>query len=141
MAVITISRQFGAGAKELGKHIADKLEYYYADEEILERTAVEAHASPEWRKIIEMEPGGKLTIECPDFDAVVREYLTNEKRIDNIFGLQRFKGDTHLFGYNFTRLKELLEASGFTSIQRKEPQDYHKEQEPCMRVECINPPL
>lgn len=60
MAVITISRQFGAGERELGHRIADKLDYYYTDEDILERAAVEVHVSPEWRKIIEMEPAGKL---------------------------------------------------------------------------------
>ena len=60
MAVITISRQYGAGTREMGKHIADKLDYYYADEDILERAAVELHVSPEWRKSIKVEPGGKL---------------------------------------------------------------------------------
>ena len=60
MAVITISRQFGAGGKELGRRVADKLEYYYADEDIIERAAVEIHVSPEWQKIIELEPGSKL---------------------------------------------------------------------------------
>jgi len=60
MAVITISRQFGAGGRELGKRIADKLEYYYADEDILEMAAQEVQVSPELKKIIEMEPGGKI---------------------------------------------------------------------------------
>jgi len=60
MAVITISRQYGAGSREMGKHIADKLEYYYADEDILERVAVEANVSPDWIKSIEKETGGKL---------------------------------------------------------------------------------
>ena len=50
MAVISISRQFGAGGKELGKQIAHKLEYCYADEDILEKAAVEVHVSPEWEK-------------------------------------------------------------------------------------------
>jgi len=60
MAVITISRQYGAGTREMGKHIADKLEYYYTDEDILERAAVEANVSPDWIKSIEKERGGKL---------------------------------------------------------------------------------
>lgn len=60
MAVITISRQFGAGGKTLGKRVADKLGYYYADEEIIERAAVEVHVSSDWKNIIELEPGGKL---------------------------------------------------------------------------------
>lgn len=60
MAVITISRQFGAGGKKLGKRIADKLGYYYADEDMIERAAIEANVSPDWIKSIEKEPGGKL---------------------------------------------------------------------------------
>ena len=46
----------------------------------------------EWHRVL--SPGGKIVIECPDFDAAVKEYLAgNEKRLDNIFGLQRFPGD------------------------------------------------
>jgi len=87
-----------------------------------------------WRVLI---PGGILIIECPDFDRVVKEYLEgNEKRLNNIFGLQRFKGDAHLWGYNFPRLKKLLEKCGYKGIKRCEPQDYHRLEEPCLRVEC-----
>ena len=60
MAVITISRQFGAGERELGKRIADKLGYYYADEDSLERVALEANISPDWIKKVKKETGGKL---------------------------------------------------------------------------------
>lgn len=60
MAVITISRQFGAGERELGHRIAEKLGYYYADEDNIERVAVEANVSPDWMKSIETETGGKL---------------------------------------------------------------------------------
>ncbi len=90
----------------------------------------------EWYMIL--IPRGKLIIECPDFDEAVKEYLEgNEKRIDNIFGLQKYPGDTHLFGYNFKRLKNLLEKAGFRDIRNKEPQDYHTKSEPCLRVECV----
>lgn len=60
MAVITISRQFGAGGKQVGKRIADKLGYYYADEDIIEKAAVQAEVSPNWIKSIEAETGGKI---------------------------------------------------------------------------------
>lgn len=60
MSVFTISRQFGAGGKTLGKRIANKLGYFYADEDSIERAAVEIHVSPDLEKIIEMEPGGRL---------------------------------------------------------------------------------
>ena len=89
----------------------------------------------EWHR--SLKQGGILIIECPDFDKTVEEYLAgNKNRIDNIFGLQRFPGDTHLFGYNFDRLKEQLEAIGFANIQEKNPTDYHVALEPCLRVEA-----
>ena len=55
---------------------------------------------------------------------------------DNIFGLQRFPGDTHVFGYNFKRLKAIVQWAGFTHITEAQPQDYHKDLEPCMRLEA-----
>lgn len=89
-----------------------------------------------WYRILIHE--GKLIIECPDFDEAVKEYIEgNEKRIDNIFGLRRFPRDAHHFGYNFKRLEKLLEAIGFKDIQKREPQDPHTKDEPCLRVECV----
>lgn len=61
----------------------------------------------------------------------------NEKRINNIFGLQRFPGDTHMFGYNFKRLKKTLEEAGFKNIQNEDPKGYHTKDEPCLRIECV----
>ena len=85
-----------------------------------------------------MKPGAVLVIECPDFDAAVVDYINgNENRINNIFGYQRYPGDAHLFGYNFKRLKSILENTGFESVIRKEPTDNHALEEPCMRVECV----
>ena len=90
----------------------------------------------EWHRVLTL--GGILIIECPDFDKAVKEYVEgNEKRINNIFGLQRFPGDTHMFGYNFKRLKKLLEEAGFRDIQKREPQDYHTKDEPCLRIESF----
>jgi predicted SAM-dependent methyltransferase len=91
----------------------------------------------EWNRIL--SPRGKLVIECPDFDEIVRKYIEgDEKQLDGIFALQRFKGDYHFFGYNFKRLKSLLEENGFVNVQSKEPQDYHARVEgwSCIRIEC-----
>ncbi len=60
MAVITISREFGAGGKTIGRMIANKLGYHFVDEEIIERVAEMAHVSPDWVKAVENEAGGKL---------------------------------------------------------------------------------
>jgi len=90
----------------------------------------------EWYRVL--MPRGKLIIECPDFDQAIKDYINgNERRLNNIFGLQRFPGDAHLFGYNFKRLKRRLEEVGFIDIQKKEPRDYHTKDEPCLRVECV----
>lgn len=88
-----------------------------------------------WHKIL--SPDGVLVIECPDFDADVAEYLSgNEGRLGSIFGLQRFHGDAHLYGYNRKRLSELLASVGFVDVVHCPPQDYHAASEPCLRVEC-----
>ncbi len=113
---------------------ATRIESYHVIEHLGRHEAV--RAVREWHRVL--APGGVLVIECPDFDAACREYLDGRQdRIDNIFGLQRFDGDSHRFGYNFERLRLLLVECGFQSIAQQPPTDYHKEQEPCMRVEAV----
>ncbi len=88
----------------------------------------------EWHRVLKR--GGCLVIECPNFDAAIEQYLAgDEERLYNIFGLARFKGDVHLFGYNDRRLRSLLESVGFGEIQSVPPTDYHVREEPCLRLE------
>lgn len=61
MAVITISRQYGAGGRTLGKMIAKKLGYSFADNEIIQMVAKEANVSPHWVESVEKEAGTKLS--------------------------------------------------------------------------------
>ena len=61
MAVITISRQYGAGGKTLGKMIANKLGYEFADSEIVAKVAEMANVSTHWVETVENEAGGKLS--------------------------------------------------------------------------------
>jgi len=61
MAVITISRQFGAGGKTLGKMIADELGYTFADNDIIQRIAREANVSTHWVESFEKEAGSKFS--------------------------------------------------------------------------------
>ena len=61
MAVITISRQFGAGGITLGKMVADALGYTFADSDILQRVAKEANVSTNWVESFEKEAGSKLS--------------------------------------------------------------------------------
>jgi len=60
MAVITISRQFGAGGRTLGEMIAKKMNYSFVDNEIIQMVAKKAKVSTHWVESIEKEAGGKL---------------------------------------------------------------------------------
>ena len=61
MAVITISRQYGAGGKTLGKMVATELGYEFADSEIVAKVAEMANVSTHWVQTVENEAGGKLS--------------------------------------------------------------------------------
>jgi len=61
MAVITISRQFGAGGNTLGRMVANELGYTFADQEIIQRIAKEANVSTKWVESFEKEAGSKVS--------------------------------------------------------------------------------
>lgn len=61
MAVITISRQYGAGGKTLGKQLAKTLGYTFADENIIQTIAEMAKVSAGWVESVEKEAGGRLS--------------------------------------------------------------------------------
>ncbi len=60
MAVLTISRQFGAGGITLGKMVSEKLSYTFYDEEIIQLVAEKAKVSRHWVESMEKEAGGKI---------------------------------------------------------------------------------
>ena len=61
MAVITISRQFGAGGRTLGQMIADELGYDFVDDVIIQEVAKKAKVTTRSVKSIERMAGGKLS--------------------------------------------------------------------------------
>jgi len=61
MAIITISRQFGAGGKTLGDRLAKRLGYRYVDEGMIQEVAAKAKVSPEGVAGFEGHAGGRLT--------------------------------------------------------------------------------
>ena len=50
MRIITISRQFGSGGRELGKRLAEHLGWDYYDREIIDRLAAEQGLEPDYVK-------------------------------------------------------------------------------------------
>ena len=60
MAVLAISRQFGAGGWTMGKAIADQLGYKFVSSRIINEMAEEANVSVEWIKGVEKHAGDWL---------------------------------------------------------------------------------
>lgn len=115
-----------------------KIESYHMVEHVSKNSAIEMFA--EWHRVL--EDNGKLIIELPDFDNVIREYLNenDDERekllLKYIFGSQRFDSDFHYWGWNFERLENELHNQGFKNIERKDATDNHTDEAPCLRVEA-----
>jgi len=62
MALITISRQFGAGGKTLGEMVSEKLGYTLYDKELIQMIAEKAKVSENGVEFIEKESRGKFGI-------------------------------------------------------------------------------
>jgi cytidylate kinase len=60
MAVLSISRQFGAGGKTLGTMVAQRMGYSFLHEDILSKVAELANISPEYVEGMHKEAGGRL---------------------------------------------------------------------------------
>jgi len=91
MAVITISRQFGAGGKTLAKMVADRLGYEFADSEIIAKVAEMANVSTHWVETVENEAGGRLSrfvsrmVSKPLVDRILKDergYIDEEIYLD-----------------------------------------------------------
>lgn len=60
MAVITISRQYGAGGRTIGEKVAKKLNYSFFDNELIQMVAEKAKVSENTVKSFEKEKHGKF---------------------------------------------------------------------------------
>jgi cytidylate kinase len=89
MAVLTISRQFGAGGITLGKMIAGRLGYTFADTEIIQEIAREANVSPQWVESFEKEAGTKLSR--------VISSMVSQKWIDRVLKEERGYLDEQIY--------------------------------------------
>ena len=75
MAIVTISRQFGAGGKTLGVNIAKCCNYELVDEQLIEKVAQKANVSREWVKNVEKDAGGALLRQLSSLNPFRRSYL------------------------------------------------------------------
>ena len=89
MAVITISRQFGAGGRTLGEMVAKGLGYSFADSEIIQMVAKKAKVSTHWVESVEKEAGGKLL--------KFIDRMVSNKLIDMVLDEKRGRIDEEIF--------------------------------------------
>lgn len=60
MAVVSISRQYGAGGVKLGMKLAERLGYQFVDRNLLGQVAEQANVSLKWVEEVEKEAGGLM---------------------------------------------------------------------------------
>jgi cytidylate kinase len=89
MAVITISRQYGAGGRTLGSMIARELGYTFADSEVIERIAEAANVTPTYVEGVEKEAGTNLT-------RIINK-MVNKSLVDRILGGERGYMDEQIY--------------------------------------------
>lgn len=77
-------------------------------------------ALPRWQQAL--RPGGRLTIEVPDAEVIMRRLLAQRREQDKdlyyylLFGTREGEGEFHKGGYTFARLARLLAAAGFADF-------------------------
>lgn len=88
--IITISRQFGSGGRELGKRLADELHLPIYDHEIIEQLAAEHELTPEYIESLSEQSvrfsyqptiGHRFTVQYPAADQQLKLITAQEQLI------------------------------------------------------------
>jgi len=86
----------------------------------------------EWVRVL--KPGGRIRIAVPDFDWVVKQYISQSDKF-NIEGIlmggHSHEHDVHLAIYNEPKLRAVMERAGLERIERWQP-----EINDCSSLEC-----
>ncbi|MDZ7832783.1 MAG: cytidylate kinase-like family protein [Desulfobacterales bacterium] len=96
MAVITISREFGAGGRTLGKNLAKELGYTVVDEDIVQMVAERAKVSKKTVKTMEKEAGGSLM--------KFMNYIVPQSQINRLLDNQRGYLDEEIYVNTLTEI-------------------------------------
>ncbi len=98
MATITISRQFGAGGKTLGRMLAKRLGYYYADDVMVKEVAQRMNVSSKQVRAFEKEGASSLMKVLDKFvkgdyiDRLISDkygYVYEDKYVDSVRSIVR----------------------------------------------------
>lgn len=73
---------------------------------------------PRWHTLL--KPGGRLTLVTPDWDAILRRYMSGQMSYDDLvtvtFGQLDYEGDAHHTMLTVSRTTELLQEAGFVDV-------------------------
>jgi len=121
------------------KESASLIESYHVFEHIPRQQAKDC--LKEWYRVL--KKGGRLIIECPDFDQNCKDYLAAKTAEETLRSMSFiFGGDTiaaedaHRWGYNFQLLGRMLSMIGFGKIYRTQPQAGYINIGACLRMEA-----
>ncbi len=125
MAVLTISRMFGAGGKTLGEMISKRLGYKFYDNELIQMVAKRAKVSTDWVEAMEKEAGGRFQ---KLMSTIVPKNLV-EKILDIDHGYLDEEIYTDMLKHILIKLAETGDAvilgRGGQYILRNRPDTYH----------------
>jgi len=122
----------GQNAAKL-EYADDSIEEIYASH-VLEHFSYHnaADVLAEWVRVL--KPGGRVRIAVPDFDWVVKQYVSQSDKF-NIEGIlmggHSHEHDVHLAIYNEPKLRAVMERAGLERIERWQP-----EINDCSSLEC-----
>lgn len=128
MNIITISREFGSGGREVGKRLADTLEYAYYDREILTALAEDTRMDPDYLEQI-LEHGSLGSIYPATFGRTFSYHINHTSdllaRQTRLIRMLAAKGNCVLVGRNanvildeFQPLRIFVYADMETKIHR-----------------------
>ncbi len=125
MAVLTISRMYGAGGLTLGELIAKRLGYSFFDNEVIQMVAKKAKVSTDWVEAMEKEAGGKFQ---KFISRVVPKGLVS-KVLDGERGYLDEEIYTDMLHHVITKIADegnaVILGRGGQYILRNRPETYH----------------
>ena len=115
-------KQFDASKVPYPDNTVDEIAAYHLIEHFKYHDAFDVLR--EWYRAL--KPGGKLTLETPDFLETCRDFVNGDeqwriKLYSHFFAWPHLPGQTHYFLYTETQLRWTLEQCGFINIQRVKP--------------------
>ena len=88
-----------------------------------------------------LKKGGTIIVETPDMDKIIKRYVEKNRKFSEVeaqfYGLQRYEGDYHVFGYSEESIQKHFENAGFKVAYVGKGQSEHRDNNISLRIEAI----